>query len=469
MIRLVHVSRSFQEGKSRKDALKDINLSLPEKGLVFLLGKSGAGKTTLLNAIGGIDSYEGEIDYGSLPLTPKNIEQERNRLIGYVFQDFALDVKSTVFENIRQGLIIGNIYDEKEQKERIAQALESVHLSFFQRRRASALSLGQKQRVAIARALVLRPRILLCDEPTGSLDAQNGLSILELLKEISKETLVICATHDEANARKPGDMQIYLADGTIERIEGKSEEDELPSHETEIVKQHVDFCEQEKVLFHGRMSRKGNTFLAIVSLILAILFPILMGETIQTRDRILQEIGQQEHDPASEIRVTPSGREELLEILMDKEDGVLAMRDANVFGLLPTPESFIGSNAYGNLENGECVVEDSVLSPLEKDNPFGADNKMTFSAYDEKGEKREYRIVGTTEKSSALFLGGLYFCGALKFRLWNKVVAPELAFIFQDCENQRVSRTGALWLLPPKPCGRSFLPSLMWNSSTRSI
>ncbi len=232
MITLEHVSKSFQNGKERLQALDDVSLSLPDKGMVFLLGKSGSGKSTLLNLVGGLDTYDGTIDYGSLgKVSRRNMEAFRRENIGYVFQDFYLDEESTVFENIRQGLSISGIDDMEEVRKRADSALKAVSLSLYKRRKASQLSLGQKQRVAIARAIAAKPKILLADEPTGNLDSKNGENVMSILKGLSRDILVLVVSHNEGLAYRFADVLYRIADGKIqeeERIAPAKEAVSLP-------------------------------------------------------------------------------------------------------------------------------------------------------------------------------------------------------------------------------------------------
>ncbi len=224
MITLEHVTKSFKNGKESLKALDDVSLVLPDKGMVFLLGKSGSGKSTLLNLVGGLDSYEGTIDYGSLgKVNHHNLDAFRRANIGYVFQDFYLDEESTVFENIRQGLSICGIDDKEEVRKRADSALKAVSLSLYKRRKAGQLSLGQKQRVAIARAIASKPKILLADEPTGNLDSKNGENVMRILKGLSADILVLVVSHNENLAHAFADVLYRICDGKIqeEQVPGK--------------------------------------------------------------------------------------------------------------------------------------------------------------------------------------------------------------------------------------------------------
>lgn len=196
-------------------ALKNINLLLPNDGLVFVLGKSGSGKSTLLNLIGGLDSItSGKItvdgnDISSL--SSSGYADYRNTYIGFIFQDYHLIDELTVYENIKLSLDLRNAKEKKQ----ISDALKKVGLAGYESRFPTELSGGERQRVAIARAIVKNPKIILADEPTGNLDNKTASSIIELLKKLSKDCLIITVSHNTSDAYAYADRIIELADGKI--------------------------------------------------------------------------------------------------------------------------------------------------------------------------------------------------------------------------------------------------------------
>ena len=196
-------------------ALDNINLILPEKGMVFICGPSGSGKSTLLNILAGFDDFdEGQVIVDGNNL--KDLDQSlydsyRSLLIGFVFQDYHLINNLTVKENIEIPLII----NENNSLEQISKYLDKVVLSDLGDRYPSELSGGQKQRVAIARCLVKNPKYILADEPTGNLDYDTSIQILELFKELSKDRLILIISHSLQNAYKYGDRIIELENGKI--------------------------------------------------------------------------------------------------------------------------------------------------------------------------------------------------------------------------------------------------------------
>jgi ABC-type lipoprotein export system ATPase subunit/ABC-type antimicrobial peptide transport system permease subunit len=220
MISVNKLNKYFNKGKTNEiHVINDINLTLPDKGLVVLLGPSGSGKTTLLNVIGGLDKVQG----GSIHFDNQVIEKYnsktwdniRNRKVGYVFQNYNLLTNLTVYDNISLTLNMIGIYDKEEIDKRIDYILDSMGMINYRKRRASQLSGGQQQRVAIARALAKNPQVIIADEPTGNLDSKNTEDIMNILKKISENKLVVLVTHEEHIASIYGDRIIRLRDGQI--------------------------------------------------------------------------------------------------------------------------------------------------------------------------------------------------------------------------------------------------------------
>lgn len=220
MIKLLDLSRIYERNGSSDDvvALHNINLAFAQKGFVAILGPSGSGKTTLLNILGGLDHpTSGNMIVDGLStkdFKPKEWDSYRNEKIGFVLQNCYLLSHLNVRDNVKVKLQINKIKG-KVADEMVEKALESVSLLDKQFDRPKTLSGGQKQRVAIARAIVNKPTVILADEPTGALDSKTGTQIMELLKELSKEHLVIMVTHNNEYASKYADRVIELKDGEV--------------------------------------------------------------------------------------------------------------------------------------------------------------------------------------------------------------------------------------------------------------
>ncbi len=224
MISIKGLNKFFnKERQNEIHVLNDINLSLPEKGMVAIFGKSGCGKTTLLNVIGGLDGFQsGEISIEGNDIR-KNTDLIRNKYVGYIFQNYNLSKNETCFDNVANALRLCGINNEEEIATRVAAALKNVGMENFPKRTPDTLSGGQQQRIAIARALVKNPRIILADEPTGNLDEINTVMIMDLLKAISREHLVILVTHEANLVDHYCDTVIELSDGKV--VSTKSNED----------------------------------------------------------------------------------------------------------------------------------------------------------------------------------------------------------------------------------------------------
>lgn len=216
MIKLNSLRKTYNKAsRNAVTAVNGVSLELPKTGMVALFGRSGCGKTTLLNLIGGLDRADsGSVSLGDKIITPDETDA-RNRNIGFIFQNYYLAESLTVEENVAASLRLCGLSDEKVIEERTEIALCAVGLEKYRRRLPQNLSGGQQQRVAIARAIVKSPEIILADEPTGNLDEANTVMIMDLLKEISKDTLVILVTHEAHLVDYYCDRVIEMSDGKI--------------------------------------------------------------------------------------------------------------------------------------------------------------------------------------------------------------------------------------------------------------
>ncbi len=216
MIVINNLNKYYNKGKPNEvQAIANTSIVFGEKGLTCLLGPSGCGKTTLLNCIGGMDKADsGSISYDGEILSKKQLDEFRASEIGFVFQNYILLANKTVYENLR---VVLNMFDltEKEIDEKIDYALKAVNMDKFKKRICKQLSGGQMQRVCIARALVKRPKLIIADEPTGNLDEKNTTQVMNLIKNLSKECLVIMVTHEKRLADFYGDRIIYINDGRV--------------------------------------------------------------------------------------------------------------------------------------------------------------------------------------------------------------------------------------------------------------
>lgn len=240
MIKLTNLEKFFNRKKPNEiHVINDISLTLPDTGLVVLLGPSGSGKTTLLNVLGGLDKVQsGTIQFDDQQISGYNSatwDKIRNKHVGYIFQNYNLLTNLTVYENISLTLNMVNIYDKEEIDKRIEYILAAMGMSNFRKRRAAQLSGGQQQRVAIARALAKNPKVIIADEPTGNLDSKNTQDIMNIIKKISLNHLVVLVTHEENIANFYADRIIRLEDGKIVSDEANTSNGGLDvKHETDI-------------------------------------------------------------------------------------------------------------------------------------------------------------------------------------------------------------------------------------------
>ena len=228
MVRLEHVNKFFNRRKKNEiHVINDTTLQMESKGLVALLGPSGCGKTTLLNVIGRLDKVgSGNVYINGQKLTGRRagkVDQIRNLNVGYIFQNYNLVDSMTVFDNVAIALKMVGVKDKKEIEEKVNYVLEKVGMYRYRNRYADMLSGGERQRVGIARAIVKNPAIVIADEPTGNLDSKNTLEVMNIIKAISEDKLVILVTHEEQLAE-------FYASRIIRILDGKVVSDEINDH-----------------------------------------------------------------------------------------------------------------------------------------------------------------------------------------------------------------------------------------------
>ncbi len=249
MIKVSHLSKSYGTALRKTKILNDVSFTLPEKGLFAIFGKSGSGKTTLLNILGGLDKQdEGEVFIDDEKITNSNRDPIRNRKIGFIFQNYYLESNSTIGDILSHQMRIAGFTSQEEIRRRSDIVLSLVDLKKYEKKSSDALSGGQKQRVAIARALIKGSEIILADEPTGNLDSQNTIKVMDILKEISKTKLVVLVTHETSLIHKYADDHIELIDGKL--VENTIVEDV----------QGYQFAKSEQVeSFDFQQSERGRT------------------------------------------------------------------------------------------------------------------------------------------------------------------------------------------------------------------
>lgn len=274
MLELKDVVKEYKTADETVAALKGVSLKFRKSEFVSILGPSGCGKTTLLNIIGGLDRYtSGDLiinGKSTKDFSDKDWDTYRNHSVGFVFQSYNLIPHQTVLENVELALTLSGI-GAKERRERAVAVLEKVGLGKKINVRPNQLSGGQMQRVAIARALINDPEILLADEPTGALDSKTSVQIMELLKEISSDRLIIMVTHNPALAEKYSSRIIRLFDGVIEGDDKPLTDEEVKVESAATPndkrtnkgrkKTSMSFLTALSLSFRNLMTKKGRTFL----------------------------------------------------------------------------------------------------------------------------------------------------------------------------------------------------------------
>ncbi len=267
MLQIKNICKTYVTGDLTQEALNSVSFNLRESEFVAVLGQSGSGKTTLLNIIGGLDRYDsGDIVINNVSTkryTDRDWDSYRNHTIGFVFQSYNLIPHQSILSNVELALTISGI-PKSERKARASAALEEVGLGDQLHKRPNQMSGGQMQRVAIARALVNDPDILLADEPTGALDSETSVQVMELLKEVAKDRLVILVTHNKELADEYATRIIRLHDGKIVDDSNPYELDEAqlaePKHKN-MGKASMSFLTALSLSFNNLRTKKGRTIL----------------------------------------------------------------------------------------------------------------------------------------------------------------------------------------------------------------
>lgn len=264
MLQLLHLKKTYHVGDTITHALDDVTLNFRNSEFVAILGPSGSGKTTLLNVIGGLDHYDsGDIIINGK--STKNFSQTdwdayRNNSVGFIFQSYNLISHLSIIENVELGMTLSGVSNNERHEKAIA-ALKRVGLGDHLKKRPNQLSGGQMQRVAIARAIANDPDILLCDEPTGALDTKTSESIMELIKELSHDKLVIMVTHNPELAEEYASRIVHFQDGKILSDSNAFEPKKEVKDTFKLKKTKMSYWNALKLSFTNIMTKKGRTFL----------------------------------------------------------------------------------------------------------------------------------------------------------------------------------------------------------------
>ena len=276
MLELKNIKKDYPAGSGVVEALKGIDLQFRKNEFVSILGPSGCGKTTLLNIIGGLDQYtQGDLvinGRSTKDYNDRDWDTYRNHSVGFVFQSYNLIPHQTVLQNVELALSLSGV-SKHERKKRAKEALERVGLGDQLKKKPGEMSGGQMQRVAIARAIVNNPDIILADEPTGALDTETSVQVMDILKEISKDRLIVMVTHNPELAEKYSTRIIRMLDGrmTDDTNPISAEEHEAEENRIEQIKKEEKSKKTKKpsmslftsfgLSLKNLISKKGRTLL----------------------------------------------------------------------------------------------------------------------------------------------------------------------------------------------------------------
>ena len=266
MLQIKGISKQYRTGELVQQALNDVSLNLRDNEFVSILGPSGSGKTTLLNVIGGLDRYDtGELVINGISTREykdRDWDAYRNHTIGFVFQSYNLIPHQTILANVELALTIGGI-SRNDRRERARKALEEVGLGNQLHKKPNQMSGGQMQRVAIARALVNDPEVLLADEPTGALDSETSIQVMELLKKVAENRLVVMVTHNSELAEQYSTRIVKLRDGRVINDSDPYLPEETPegTEHKSMGKAKMSFFTSLSLSFNNLWTKKGRTIL----------------------------------------------------------------------------------------------------------------------------------------------------------------------------------------------------------------
>lgn len=353
MLQLKDIVKKYSTGGTEVEVLKNVYISFRESEFVSILGASGSGKTTLLNIIGGLDKYSSGdmllMGRSTKEFTDRDWDSYRNGTIGFVFQSYNLIGHLSVLENVKLALSISG-ESNKENDVKAKKVLEDVGLGDHLHKKHNQLSGGQMQRVAIARALVTDPKIILADEPTGALDSKTSVQIMELIKEISKEKLVIMVTHNPDLARKYSDRIVSVKDGEI--IEDtKPYNEEVYGSGYELKKTAMTFSSAIKSSFKNLLTKKFRSLMTVVASSIGIISIGLVLAISSGMDKYIQTM---QNENLSSMPITISSNQINFGIGEDNNTS-----DSSEENLVPKSRRDVHKNLYSEdaLGNGETFIK----------------------------------------------------------------------------------------------------------------
>ncbi len=449
MLELKNISKTYATGDSKVEALKGINLEFRQCEFVSILGPSGCGKTTLLNIIGGLDQYtSGDLFINGISTKfykDRDWDNYRNHSIGFVFQNYNLIPHQTVLSNVELALTLSGISKE-ERRRRATEALKKVGLGDQLKKKPAQMSGGQMQRVAIARAIINNPDILLADEPTGALDTETSVQVMEILKEISKDRLVIMVTHNPELAEAYSTRIIKLLDGNLISDSApytaeKSEKDtskQPPKKKNK--KNSMSHATAISLSFNNLLTKKGRTFMTSfagsigiigIALILALSSGI-QGFIDKVQRETLSTYPLQIQAETVDFTSMITGLQEIANSEEIKEKDPNKIYSSDIMGkFLQTIQKEARANDLGNFKN---IIEKNDNGIKDKINAVDYDYNVALNIYSFKDPEKAIRVnpspimdlvvqMMTGDSAAASSSMAQQFSSMYNFDMWSQMLA----------------------------------------------
>ncbi len=406
MLELKKINKSYTTGEFTQQALKNISLKFRKNEFVAILGPSGSGKTTMLNIVGGLDRYDsGDLiinERSTKEFKQKDWDAYRNNCIGFVFQNYNLITHLSILENIEIAMTLSGV-GLKKRKKKSLEVLEKVGLKEHAHKKPNQLSGGQMQRVAIARALVNDPDIILADEPTGALDSKTSVQIMELIKEIAKDKLVIMVTHNSELAYSYANRIVQFKDGEVIEDTNPVQGNEHILNKYEIKKTSMSFLTALKLSFNNIKTKKGRTILTAFASSIGIIGIALILSLSNGFDK---QIDKFETETLSSLPILIS--QESMSLNTDSMQTLRNKNDENKFTdkqVVFPRDAIIDQLTHVNVLSEEYL---NYLNNIKKENVLGIANSRLLSMNVLGKIKDKVTIIPTTISLQTTSVSSLY-------------------------------------------------------------
>ena len=401
MLQIFDICKQYKTGNFIQKALDHVSLNLRDNEFVAILGPSGSGKTTLLNIIGGLDRYDsGDLIINGISTKKykdRDWDSYRNHTIGFVFQSYNLIPHQTILANVELALTISGV-SKTERRQKAIEALTKVGLGQQIHKKPNQLSGGQMQRVAIARALVNDPDILLADEPTGALDSETSIQVMDLLKEVAQDRLVVMVTHNPELAKEYATRIVTLKDGVILDDTNPFHVEKQSSKYKKMGKTSMSLITSLSLSFNNLKTKKGRTFLTSFAGSIGIIGIALILSLSNGVNTYIQTI---EEDTLSEypLQITSTGFD-MSSMLVDDNEKSKSNKDVQVANMMTTMFSKIGSN---DLQSLKKYIQDNQAQLKQSTNSIEYTYNIAPQIYSFTNE--EYRQVNPDKTFASLGMG----------------------------------------------------------------